>query len=235
MIMKLRLAEFAQTLGIPASTIERWIRQGRIPVRKKGDQCVFSRSTLEKWAAANHLNFNLSKKAPAAASADNPKQEHPLRLRTVMERGGIAYGIKGSSVDEVLSSAVAKVSGFETPERQEALLDSLKAREQLMSTGIGKGVAIPHPRTPLKYDDIPAVITTCFLEAPIDYHAVDQEPVFVLFLLVSPSSKLHLHLLAQLSFCLRDASFLAMLRNKPDPETLLDRISEFDSRFDASR
>lgn len=233
--MKLRLPEFAQALGIPVNTAERWIRQGRMPVRKKGDQCFFNRTVLEKWADTHHLSINLSGEEAVSKTEKQSKGIQTVSLHTAMDRGGVVYDMPGGGVREVLSSAVGHVPGFDSPEKRHLLFESLMARENLMSTGIGKGVAIPHPRTPLRYADIPAVITTCFLKDPVDYHAVDQESVFVLFLLISPSAKLHLHLLARLSFCLRDESFLMLLHRKPDQGDLLERIAEFDRRLDAAR
>jgi len=55
--MQLDLEEFAECLDIPQTTVERWIRQGRIPVRRKGNKCEFSQSLIEKWAETNHLKF----------------------------------------------------------------------------------------------------------------------------------------------------------------------------------
>ena len=229
--MQLDLEVFSDCLDIPSSTVERWIRQGRIPVRRKGNTCEFSQSMIEKWAEANHLKFVMP---GTAKNAQVSGQEQVLDdLASVMRRGGVAYDIDGESVAEVLRAAVDNVPYFDTPEKKETLYESLKAREEMMSTGIGKGVAIPHPRTPMKDSDIPALITTCFLKSPIDYQAIDKKPVFVLFLLVSPSAKLHLHLLAQLSYCLRDEAFLKRLQQCPAPEELYTSIAEFSERIES--
>lgn len=230
--MQLDLQEFAQCLDIPPTTVERWIRQGRIPVRRRGSLCEFSQSLIEKWAEANHLKFVPpgEKRHPEAEKADASLDDLP----SVMRRGGVFYDIIGKSVSEVLWSAVTKMPYFETPEQKKALYASLEKREEMMSTGIGKGVAIPHPRTPMTESNFPAFITTCFLKTPIDYQAIDKKPVFVLFLLVSPSARLHLHLLAQLSFCLRDEAFLKFLGKYPTPEELYGNIAEFSERIESS-
>ncbi len=230
--MQLQMDEFANCLDIPSSTVERWIRQGRIPVRKKGHICEFSQPMIEKWAEANHMKFVLPE-----AQADQEKPAcGPLRndLASVMRRGGAFYDIEGLSVDAVLRSAVDKVPFFDTPEQKAQLFENLKAREEMMSTGIGKGVAIPHPRTPMTESGHPSFITTCFLKSPIDYRAIDRKPVFVLFLLVSATARLHLHLLAQLSYCLRDETFLQRLEQRPDPETLFETIARLAEAIESS-
>jgi PTS system nitrogen regulatory IIA component len=60
---------------------------------------------------------------------------------------------------------------------------------------------------------------------------VDKKPVHVLFVLVATTARQHLHLLSRLSFCLRDNSFLALLSQRPEPETLRNKMAEFDQRL----
>ncbi|MBC2713923.1 MAG: PTS transporter subunit EIIA [Desulfobacteraceae bacterium] len=226
--MKLQLKELAAALNITPTTAERWIRQGRIPVRIKENHCVFSLASLKKWADANSLTYT----SPGAEIQQVP--ENPVdNLHAAMERGGVYYNIEGGSVEEVITAGVNSITCFDTQGQRESLHESLLAREELMSTGIGKGVAIPHPRTPLDYGEIPAFITTCFLKNPVDYKSVDRQPVLVLFFLICPSSKRHLHLLARLSFCLREEEFIKFLNQIPDPAAFFKKIAELDQRFDA--
>ncbi|MBW1759825.1 MAG: helix-turn-helix domain-containing protein, partial [Deltaproteobacteria bacterium] len=51
--MKLTIKEVARSLDLPSNTLERWVRQGRIPMRRTGNTCMFKKSVLEKWAK-NH-------------------------------------------------------------------------------------------------------------------------------------------------------------------------------------
>ena len=225
--MKLVLEQLAEALSIPPETVERWIRQGSIPVRLKGGACVFSSHSLEKWARENNLTFQ-----KPGAGAHQAREDAPDNLGAAMAHGGVFYDLEGETVAEILRAGVDQIPFFDTRGKRQTLYDSLLAREELMSTGIGKGVAVPHPRTPLDYGDIPALITTCFLKHPADYRAVDHQPVFVLFFIVCPSAKRHLHLLARLSFCLRDESFIAFLKQIPDQAAFFETIEALDQRFD---
>jgi len=225
--MKLTLKELAAALSITPGTVERWIRQGSIPVRVKEGDCVFSSSALRKWAQDNNLTYQ-----PPGSAMQQAPEDQLDNLSAAMERGGVHYDIEGESVEEILKAGVNRITWFDTQEQRQTLYESLLAREELMSTGIGKGVAIPHPRIPLGYAQIPAFITTCFLKKPVDYKAVDRLPVFVIFLLISPSSKHHLHLLARLSFCLRDEAFIDFLNHTPEPAAFFKKIEELDQRFD---
>lgn len=227
--MQLRLDELARCLNTTPDTVERWVRQGRIPVRKKGNQCIFNSKVLKKWTDENNLSFMM----PDTASKEAPKKEQE-KLYSAMKRGGVFYDIPGDSVDDVLHTAVNQIQCLQATDKKNALHKSLIAREKLMSTGIGNGIAIPHPRKPLPYDEIPAFIATCFLKNRIDFHAVDNKPVFVMFIITCPTSKSHLYLLSRLSFCLRNDGFIKHLCEIPDPETFFTKIKEFQDGFDSS-
>jgi len=226
--MRLRIDEISRCLDITQNTLERWIRQGRIPIRKKGDLFLFSSSALKKWAKSNNLIFTMPGK-----QVFKKYEEELDNLVNSIQRGGVSFDVKGNTVEDVLKSAIEYIPLFTTQSQKQTLYDSLIAREKMMSTGIGKGIAIPHPRKPLEYKDIPSIITTCFLQRPIDYLSIDRQPVSVLFILICPTAKLHLHLLARLSFCLRDDAFLEFVVQKPTIEKLLEQITGFDNRFDA--
>lgn len=227
-VMILSLNEFAKSMELPPSTIERWIRQGRIPVRRKGEMCVFSTATIRKWAASHNLIYT----PPSAADIETQRENNDDSLVAVMKLGGVYHNIPGNSVESVLRAAVDRMEVFDDPAEKEILFQRLIEREQMMSTGIGNGIAVPHPRTPLPGGHIPPLISTCFLEKPVEYHAVDKQPVFALLVLVAPTAKLHLHILSRISFCLRDSSFIELLRQTPDAETLLAKVAQFDARFD---
>jgi PTS system nitrogen regulatory IIA component len=227
--MQLGIEDIAKCLDLPATTVDRWIRQGRIPVQRRGDACDFEISALKRWAASKRLPFRLPK--DPAARDDTVAEDALVSLETAMRRGGIFHDVPGADVRQVLTAAVENITGI-APSEKNALLQALIDREELTSTGIGNGVAIPHPRTPLAETLTTPQITTCFLSRAIDFHAVDDRPVFVLFLLISDSVQTHLHLLSRLAYGLRDKSFIDVLKTKPDAASLLAHIADFEHRLD---
>jgi PTS system nitrogen regulatory IIA component len=112
------------------------------------------------------------------------------------------------------------------------LLTRLLEREAMASTGVGKGVAIPHPRTPMKKAVPYPTICTFFLKTAVDFQAIDDKPVFILFILLSPSTKGHLHCLSRLAFCVRDDAFITFLRSRPVPDALYERVAAFEQQLD---
>ncbi|MCP3970787.1 MAG: PTS transporter subunit EIIA [Rhodobacteraceae bacterium] len=110
---------------------------------------------------------------------------------------------------------------------QEAI-DALMDRESLGPTGVGKGIALPHARLP----GLKEVIGVFFrLEKPLEFDAVDRQPVDLIFALLAPSESgvEHLKALALVSRTLRDASICAKLRSNVDEATLYAVLTELAS------
>ncbi len=227
--MKLNINEISRCLNLPISTLDRWIRQGRIPVYKSGANWSFDTERLEKWAASRNLPFTLPGSAPETGEKDMLSES----LLSAMESGGLHTGIAGTTVEETLASAAQCVPGLTAIEREE-LCKALMEREALTSTGMGKGVAIPHPRTPLSATLQKPIIVTCYPRAPLDFNAIDDRPVFILFLLLSTSVKIHLHLLSRLAFCVRDNEFVSFLKETPSADRFFSKIAEFESKLEKS-
>jgi PTS system nitrogen regulatory IIA component len=102
---------------------------------------------------------------------------------------------------------------------RDEVLARLQQREQLGSTGFGRGVAIPHARVP---GVARPVATFLRLEAPVAFDAADGGPVDLVFGLLSPehAGAAHLHALAAISRLMRDERMHAALAQAPDPEAI---------------
>jgi PTS system nitrogen regulatory IIA component len=101
----------------------------------------------------------------------------------------------------------------------------LLARENLGSTGLGNGIAIPHVRNPIVLHIAKPTISLCFLEHPINFGAIDGEPVDTLFTLVSPTVRMHLHLLSRLGFVLQNPTFKAALKQRLRHDQILEELT----------
>jgi len=101
----------------------------------------------------------------------------------------------------------------------EPIYDSLMAREQLGSTGLGKGIAIPHCRVASCTGIIGSLIT---LAEPVDYDAIDGRPVDILFVLIVPEQKSddHIKTLAKLEELFSDEDLCFTLRQTQSNEDL---------------
>ena len=226
--MKLPIDQIAGALGLPRRKIERWIRQGHIPLNRRGDICTFDRQALERWAREHHLKFCIDNDRQTASGRTSAES-----LMGALDQGGIHYAIAGESVDAVIRSAVERLTVI-APEIKPELTAKLIARENLTSTGLGNGIAIPHPREPDRLAIATASISACYLESPVDFNALDGKPVRLLFVLLSPSVRTHLQLLSRLSFCLRDKAFITFLHSCPEAEALRDKFGAMEEEWERS-
>jgi PTS system nitrogen regulatory IIA component len=147
-----------------------------------------------------------------------------------LETGGIFYHLADSSKETALRALVEVMPLPEGIDRQ-LLLHLLLAREALASTAIGDGIAIPHVRSPIVLHVPCPQITLCFLEKPIDFGALDGEPVHILFSLVSPTVRAHLHLLSELSHALHDSQFKRVVITRGSREEILQEARRVESSF----
>jgi PTS system nitrogen regulatory IIA component len=145
-----------------------------------------------------------------------------------LRAGGIYYRIGGRDKASVLHSVVDVLQLPDEVDRQ-FLYDVLMAREALGSTGIGEGIAIPHVRNPIVLHLARPTITLCFLENPVDFAAIDRRPVNVLFTVISPTIRGHLHLLARLMHLVRDAPFRSAILRQASREELLEHATRVEA------
>ena len=148
----------------------------------------------------------------------------PARVRT----GAIVAGKK--RLLETVSAMLADGAGGEG---DRAIFDTLCGRERLGSTGLGHGVAIPHARSAKALNPAAAFLR---LAEPIDFGALDGEPVDLVFALVVPDhfAQQHLLLLAQLAEMFGDATFRDALRAAPDAGALYALVSDWQSKHPAA-
>lgn len=143
----------------------------------------------------------------------------------MIEAGGVYYNIAGNKPEEVFADALPHLTLPEGVD-PEQMYAGLCEREGLMTTSIGHGIALPHPRTPLISDDSDERIYVCFLDKAINFDAMDGKPVYVLFIILSSGSKSHLRVLSGLSWLFQQESFRAILKNKPDTKELISAIQQ---------
>jgi nitrogen PTS system EIIA component len=199
--MKLLVKDAARLLNVSEKTIYRWIKQGSIPAYRLSEQYRFNRAELLEWATARRLPVS-----PEIFREEESEAASLPHLTEALKAGGIHYRIGGSDKATVLH-CVVETMRLPAEVDREFLYEVLLAREALGSTAIGGGIAIPHVRNPVILHLERPLVTACFLERPVDFGALDGLPVQVLFTLISPTVRAHLHLLSRLSYALRDPAF----------------------------
>jgi PTS system nitrogen regulatory IIA component len=218
--MQLTVRDVSALFNVSEKTVYRWIGQGEIPAYRLNNQYRFSRPELLEWATARRI-----KVSPALVEQPEAKTVTLPTLAEAVEAGGIFYRVEGTDKPSVLRQVVKLLRLPEDMDR-EALLQVMMAREELASTGLGDGIAIPHVRNPIVTHVGKATVTLCFLEQAIDFAAIDGQPVRVLFTLVTPTVQTHLHLLSRLAYTLRNPEFRDVVAREGSREEILSAVRQ---------
>lgn len=216
--MQLTVKDVAKLLNISEKTVYRMIQRNEIPVHRIGEQFRFNRTDLMEWATAKRVNVSADLFKEPSDSGEVP----PL-ISVALANGGIFYRVEGKDKEGALRALVQVVNLPPDVDRG-FLLNHLIAREELASTGIGEGFAIPHVRNPVVLPVEQAMIALGFLEHPVDFGALDGKPVYALFLLFSPTIRLHLKLLSRLAFLLNRADVKVTLARQALRAEILETI-----------
>lgn len=221
--MELTVKDIVRLFNVSERTVYRWIQSANLPAYKVNEQYRFNRVEMLEWATAQKIPVS-----PEIFS--EPDTGELPTLSRAIEAGGVYYRVSGKDKESVLRSIVAQIR---LPEEVDIdfFLQVLLARESLGSTAIGNGIAIPHPRSPIVLHVSRPIISLSFLETPIDFDAPDGVPVNIIFTLVSPTIRAHLHLLSRLSYALKDESWRKILAQPGIREEILDRLKQIEPDF----
>lgn len=199
--MNLSVKESARILGVSEKTVYRWIQQELVPAYRVNGQYRFNQSELLEWATSRRMGVS-----PEAFDEPDTAARPLPSLTESLAEGGIIYRLDGDSRNVILESLVKNLRLPAGVDR-DYLLRVLIAREELASTGVGDGIAIPHPRNPFLLHTTHPTVTLSFLEDPVDFKALDGVPVRILFCVISPTLRAHLHLLSLLGHALKNKRF----------------------------
>jgi PTS system nitrogen regulatory IIA component len=218
--MQLSVSEAASLLQVPEEMVYRWIRDRGLPASQFAGRYHFNRVWLLEWAH--------DKGIPLALGVD----DRMPALAEALARGGQHADIPGVTKSEVLQATVDRLPLPKAVDR-EYLRQMLQIRESQGSTGFGGGIAIPHSRGPILLHLPEPLVAVCHLRNPVDFEAHDGAPVTVLFVQITPTVRIHLHLLSRIAMALSDKSFAASVRARADLSELLEHVRRMES--DSSR
>jgi len=218
----LLVSDVVQLLHVPEATIYRWIRQGDIPCIVRRGKYYFKQSTLFSWAESKHIHIH----EHLLDRQKNKKEVKPSKFQLIeaLKTGNVFHDVPSASI-EILFQEVSSRMDLPQPVKV-SLTEQLLQREKISSTGIGNGFAIPHPKTPLGQQINQPIVSTFFLQSPLDFKAPDGLPVTAVFVLLSTDSYHHLQLLSQLVRLLGNSIVNDMLNRSPSLEILVAQFEK---------
>ena len=150
-----------------------------------------------------------------------------MRLEDILVEKNIVSELKASEKRDLLDEMVEVIVSFEKSINRDELLEVLLEREQLGSTGIGHGVAIPHGKiSGLKQ----IIVAFGRSKTGIDFQSMDEKPVYLFFMIIAPenSTAAHLKVLSQISSILKDSAMRKKLTKAGSSKDIYSIIIEAD-------
>ena len=220
------LAEVAEYLHISQSDVERLVHHGEIPFEQQGKRVVFRQREVDAWASQRILGLgragleNYHRGSSVGAHTKRGAQAHPLRSGHAI----VAELIRPECIDPAMASrtrpavlrdmaGLAEKSGLVTD--PEGLLESLRQREELCSTGVPGGLALLHPRHHDPYLFSDSFLALARAAQPVHFGAPDTRPTNIFFLIGCQDDRIHLHVLARLCMMCQETDMLQRLREDP--------------------
>ena len=196
----LTIEEVAKYLRVSERTVYDWAQKGEIPSGKIGTVWRFKKSEIEKW-----VNDRLS------SGAKSNMQSSQIQIKNILSPDRIIFLDHSTKHDALVELANTLSTAPQVKSSTELSVEILK-REELMSTAIGRGIAIPHVRLSSVTDLVMAVgISKCDI---IDFQTIDDTPVRLLFMIAAAYNQ-HAYYLQTLSF------FSSKIKNKELRDALL--------------
>ncbi|GAB4144873.1 MAG: PTS sugar transporter subunit IIA [Planctomycetota bacterium] len=206
--MQLTVRQAAELLSVSDSKIYHWIRERGLPAVLFDEQYRLNKVDLMVWAQSEGI-----------AVRGEPEDGKKSLLAEALARGGIHRGLAAADRRQAVRLAVERISLPRDADR-EMILEVIEARQNLGTTAIGDGIAIPHARYPVVAESPEPVAGLCFLDKPLDFGAADGVLVHALFVLVTGSARAHLDLLAALARAL-SGPLRQAVRDRADPDAIL--------------
>jgi len=187
------IEEVADYLRVSERTVYDWAQKGDLPGGKLGTTWRFKREDVEHW-----VNSRLSSKSSPAISATASGGSSLLTPERIII-------LTDADKKTVLTKLVDLLATSPLVRNRDELLNGIFAREELMSTGIGFGVGVPHVRID-SVSDLVMAVAVC--KHPItDYSSLDNQPVHIVCMLAARSDQhaKYIRTLSAVSSCLKDA------------------------------
>jgi len=234
----LNLEGVAHYLHLTPADVEQRVKNREIPFEKRGDRVVFRKNEIDAWASQRILGL------PGERLADYHQKStrHARKILTqeallpeMLRSGAVASAMTSKTRSSVLHDLVALAEKTGNLSDPKILLASLEAREELCSTAVPGGFALPHPRFHEPYLFEQSFIVVGRPVQEIHFGAPDGQPTHLFFLLCCQDDRLHLHTLARLCLVAQKTKVLDQLRDAPDAQTMRNVLMAAEQEILADR
>jgi PTS system nitrogen regulatory IIA component len=222
------IQEVAKLLGSDVRRVERMAKRGEIPCQKIGGQFRFNRAEITEWLQQHMgaMSHDHLAEVDAGITSQRPTQQDQAIITPLLRMEAVSTNLGSRTKNSTLRELVALAEKTGLVLDLSTLQDAVIHREELCSTAIERGVAIPHPRRPLPEAIAGPILVVAKTSHGIAFGAPDGRMTTLLFLTASQDDRHHLHVLARLCRMLRDENFVRDLEAAETPGAMIDLLKQ---------
>lgn len=219
--------ETAQFLKMNERTVLKLASEGKIPAAKIGRRWRFEKNLIIEWLESRMRSMPNHELASIESHIEKPQDP----LLGILHPEAINLELASRSRRGIVCELVELIAATGVVIDKKALCEAVLERESLATTGVGEGVAFPHPRKPSsRYTQQPAVAFG--RSSPgIDFGAIDGEPTNLFFLVCTPEEEAHLKILARLNRIMRSSALKRELMEAGSSEEAIRCVRREEERL----
>jgi PTS system nitrogen regulatory IIA component len=224
----LTIQEVARMLGTDVRRVERMAQRGGIPCQKVGGQFRFNRAEITEWLQQHVGRMSDEHLAEMDAGMTEQRQtpQDEMIVSPLLRLEAVTPNLGSRTKDSTLRELVALAEKTGLVLNGQELTEAVLHREELLSTAMEHGIAIPHPRRPLPYAIAEPILAVAKTTQGIAFGAPDGRLTDLFFLTASQDDRHHLHILARLCRMLYDEDFLGHLRDAETAQEMVELLKE---------
>jgi PTS system nitrogen regulatory IIA component len=217
------LPEVAAYLRLADKTVLRMVHKGQIPCAKVASQWRFLRSMIDDWLIAKMQAVPQNDLARLIESSPEV-----VPLSRLLKAEQVVLDVRPGPKEDVLRQLIRPLLRSRFIDQEKPFLDKLLEREAIVSTAVGRGVAIPHLRNPRDNPGGGPVLIVGICRAGTDFAAPDGQATQLFFLLCTDSEVVHLRVLAKVNRIAGRAEIKPRLIDAGSPEEVLQVLVQAD-------
>jgi PTS system nitrogen regulatory IIA component len=219
------LLQLASYLRRDVREVSKLATRGHLPGRKVGGQWRFARAEINHWIETRMHEYSEQQLTALEEGGDRSPEAEPL-IGTLLSQASMAVPLGARTRDSALRDLVHLAEQSWQVCEPEAILTAIRQREELASTALESGVAIPHPRRPLPNALREALVAYGRTASGIPFGEPSGQLTDIFFLVCCRDDRTHLQVLARLSRLLLRPGFLEALRAADNVAATWDVIAE---------
>ncbi|MCR9132715.1 MAG: PTS sugar transporter subunit IIA [bacterium] len=184
----------------------------------------------ENLALIDSIAASYIKKSDIHILKSNLLSDNFMNLHTLLDEQTVLPNLEANTKTQVINDLIDTLKSVLDDQAVKAVRESVFERERIMSTGVGKGLAIPHCKTQAVDKNYAAFAR---LSKPLDFNSIDNEPVQIIFLLVGPDGNhsQHIKLLSRISRLMNSSSFHEKILNSETSEVIIEAFRDEEEKY----